>query len=244
MILLAEKEKEKQKLLQICEKTAFGCKIAGVAASYGFEKSFACFWLDTESDVVFCTVDGLMLISGTVLRGKETAEFLRAVGPQAVMCAVRNAEELGLHASSSGDVLKKQLERGEEKPLAQSNVSIRELYGLLEENSMVEEFEPFYLDLSHKLRHGTAVVFTEYNGSELRGCAVVSSISSRGAVLSALAVREDCRRQGIGSALVHRVEAQFPGKTLYIFRDKEKNKEFYRELGYSKADTWIYSAQE
>ena len=243
MILLVEKEKEIRKLLLACEKSAFGCKIAAVAGSYGFDKSFACFWLDTESDVAFCMVDGLMLISGTVLHGKETLEFLRAVGPQTVMCAVRNAEALGLQAAERGDVLKKPLRSGEERAIPQSNVSIREIYGLLEENGMVEEFEPFYLDLSHRLRHGTAFAVTEYRGSDLLGCAVVSAISGNAAILSALAVREDCRRQGIGSGLVRRVEEQFPGRTLYVFRDKEKNKEFYRELGYSKADTWVYSTR-
>ena len=241
MILLAEKEKEQRRLLKACEKTAFGCKIASVAKAYGFDKRFACFWLDTESDVVYCMVDGLMLISGTVLHGKEAGEFLRAVGPQSILCAVRNAEELGIPAVDSGDLLKKQLKEGEERPVPQTEISIRELYGLLEDTGMVEEFEPFYLDLSHKLRHGAALALTEHRGSSLAGCAVISSISRNAVVLSALAVREDCRRQGIGSSLVRRAEQQFPGKTLYIFRDKEKNKEFYRELGYAKTDTWVYS---
>ena len=69
MIRLVEKEPERRKLLELCEKTPFGCKISSVATSYGFDKSFACFWLDEETDVVFCLVDGVMLLSGTVLEG-------------------------------------------------------------------------------------------------------------------------------------------------------------------------------
>lgn len=241
MILLADQEKDRQRLLRLCEKTAFGCKIASIISVYGFDKGFACFWLDQQSDVAFCQADDLMVISGTVLNVEETREFLRATGPRAVMCAVRNAEALSLGVSDSGDVLKKRLEPGERKPLDPYGVNIREIYGLLEETGMVDEFEPFYLDFSHKLRHNAAYAVTEYRGGELAGCAVVSSISRTSAILSALAVRPQYRRQGIGSALVRGTEGCFPGKTVYVFREKGKNQEFYKELGYAKTDTWVYS---
>lgn len=241
MIQLVEKEEDKQRLFQICDKTAFGCKIAAVAKSYGFDKSFACFWLDSELDIAYCLADGVMILSGTVMRGKESFEFLRAVGPETVICAVRNAEEMGLSAVRSGDVLKKQLPAGKEKTLPSFEVNIREIFALLEENEMVHDFEPFYLDLSHKLRHGTACVFTEHQGSGLTGCAVVFFPNEKAVLLSALAVREDCRRQGIGTRLVRRVEETFPGRTIYVFRDKEKNTEFYKKLEYVKVDTWVCS---
>ena len=61
---------------------------------------------------------------------------------------------------------------------------------------MVGEFEPFYLDLSHKLRHHAALALTVPGENGLRGCAVVSSISAKSAILSALAVREDWPQAG------------------------------------------------
>lgn len=241
MISLVEREQDRARLLRLCEKTAFGCKIASLAGAYGFDKSFACFWLDDSSDVVFCQSDGLMILSGTVMDPSEIREFLRAVGSQAVICAVRNAEALGLPVSDSGDVLKKRAEPGEVLPEASGEVNIREIYSLLEGEGMVEEFEPFYLDLSHKLRHGAALALTEKREGGLAGCAVVSSISEGSAILSALAVEERFRRRGIGSKLVHQVEKSLPGKTVYVFREKEKNREFYKSLGYGKTDTWVYS---
>ncbi len=241
MIALVDREEDRQRVLRLCEKTAFGCKIASVISSYGFDKGFACFWLDTGSDVVFCHADDLMVISGTVLNVDEAREFLRAVGPRTVMCAVRNAEALSLGAAESGDVLKKQLNKGEGKTPDPYSVNIREVYGLLKDNDMVDEFEPFYLDFSHKLRHNAALAFTEYRGEELAGCAVISSMSKSAALLSAVVVRPEFRRQGIGSELIRRAEEAFPGKTMYVFREKEKHREFYKKLGYSKADTWVYS---
>lgn len=241
MIALVEQDQDRARLQRLCEKTAFGCKIASIISAYGFDKGFACFWVDTKADVAFCQSDGLMILSGTVVDPAETMAFIRAVGPQAVICAVRNAEALSLPAASSGDVLKKRLEPGTAKPADGYEVNIRELYSLLEETGMVEEFEPFYLDLSHKLRHGAALALTESREGALAGCAVVSSISRGSVLLSALAVKEKYRRQGLGSALVRRVEAAFPGKNVYVFRDREKNREFYKKLGYAKTDTWVYS---
>lgn len=241
MIRLVEREQDQRRLLALCEKTAFGCKIASWATAYGFDKSFACFWLDTEADVVFCLADGVMLLSGTVLDGSSLRVFFRAVGAREVFCAVRNAEALDLPKAVSGDVLRHPLAHGEAPPMPLFPVNIREIYALLEENSMVEEFEPFYLDLSHKLRHQAALALSVPGRDGLRACAVVSSITQRGAILSALAVEEASRRQGLGSALVKKAESYFPGKTMYVFREKNKNKEFYRGLGYTKTDTWVHA---
>ena len=106
MIRLVQGEGEKRRLLALCEKTPFGCKIASIANSYGFDKSFANFWLNTEEDVVYCLVDGAMLLSGTVLQGDASREFLHVVGAREVLCAVRNAEAMNLTPTQVGDVLK------------------------------------------------------------------------------------------------------------------------------------------
>ena len=92
MIRLVERVTAKKQLLQLCEKTAFGCKISSIATAYGFDKSFALFWLDTEEDVVYCLVDGVMLLSGTVLNGEAARQFIRASGAKEILCAVRNAK--------------------------------------------------------------------------------------------------------------------------------------------------------
>lgn len=244
IIVLVEKEEEKQRLLQVCKKTVFGCKIASIVAMYQMDKSFACFWLDSQADIAYCLIDGLMLLSGTVLKEGETRDFLRAVGARSVMCAVRNAEALSLKACKTGDVLKKYLPENEDgnrpKDFRNSQVNIREVYGLLEEAGMVGEFEPFYLDLSHRLRHGGALVAAEYREQEIAGCALVSAITETAAILSALVVKEELRCQGLGTALVQEVENRLPGKTLYLLREKEKHQKFYQKLGYTKTDTWVH----
>ena len=143
MIRLVQGEGEKRRLLALCEKTPFGCKIASIANSYGFDKSFANFWLNTEEDVVYCLVDGAMLLSGTVLQGDASREFLHVVGAREVLCAVRNAEAMNLTPTQVGDVLKHTQEPGDLPKELPPSVNIREIYTLLEKAGMIGEFEPF-----------------------------------------------------------------------------------------------------
>lgn len=228
-------------MLRLCEETAFGCKMGALIRSYGFDKRFACFWLEEGAACAYCLVDGLLILSGQPGDLEEAREFMQAVGPDAFIASEAAARRLGVKASQCGEILKKALPAGAGPALPLGEAPIREIYGLLEEAGLAGEFEPFYLDLSLKLRRGTALALYERRGQEMAGCAVVSAVSGTGAVLSALAVGEKYRRQGIGSGLVAQVESLLPGKALYIFREKGENERFYRQLGYAYEDGWAYA---
>lgn len=241
MIQFVENDQQKLRLMQLAEGSAFGCKMAAFVRSYGFDKGFACFWLEEKSDCAYCLMDGLLIVAGTPGGPEEARAFLRAVGPEAVIAPGGAAKALGLAPTVQGEVLKKALPVGEAPPLGQQEAPIREIHGLLEACGMAGEFEPFYLDLSLKLRRGTALALTEYRKKTLAGCAVVSAVSQYGAVLSALAVDQRLRGQGIGSGLLAAAERLLPGKTLYIFRGQEENEYFYRKHQYVHEDDWVYT---
>ena len=238
MIQIAERKEQQENLLKLCAKSAFGCKSASIAMAYGFDKKFSCFWTEDQSTAVYCLVDDVMILSGTPKNAQETKSFLHMVGAKELICALRNEELLALEPEQRGDIMQKVIVPNE-TAAAENEVNIRDIYFLLEECGMATDFEAFYLDLSHRLRHGAALAVTQYSGHELTGCAVVSSITGTAAILSAVAVREEYRRQGIGKKLVQAAEKGLGGKTVYVFKEKDKNEEFYKELGYHKADTWV-----
>lgn len=240
MIVMVEDKKSQDKLLELCSKSAFGCKTHAAALSYGFNRKFAYFWLDKNESAAYSLVDDVMVISGTLAEPKEVNSFVRAVGANSLICAVRNAEALGISKDEIGDVLRKNLE-GEPPEIKPEEINIREVIFLLEDMGMVEDFESFYLDLSHRIRHRTAFVETHYENDELVGCAVVSAVTPISAVISAVAVRDEYRRQGIGTKLIENAEKKLSGRTIYIFKDKDRNLEFYKQLGYIKTDTWVSS---
>ena len=238
MIFAVNTIDEQKQMMKLCGKSPFGCKIAAIAIAYGFDKKFACFWIDDKTETVYCMVDDVMIIAGTVTNPAETKAFLDAIGVSEIFCAVRNSEILNFMAAETGEVLKKK-SVGIGEMSGQSSVSIRDVYSLLEENEMCGEFETFYLDLSHRLRHQAAIAVTEYSENELIGTAVVSAITPAAAIISAVAVDEKFRRQGIGTGLMEKVENRLSDKMLYVFKEKGKNEVFYKKLGYIKSDTWV-----
>lgn len=222
----------------VCRGTAFGCKLGGVARAYGFGRDFARFWVG--GGAAYGLLDGEMSVAGEPGDMEEAKEFLAALSPGGVFCESRLAGGLGLAAAAGGAVMEKSVPEGEGASFPAPG--LREACELLAGAGMAVETEAFYLDLSHRIRHGAGLALGEYRGGELIGCAVVSAIAEGSAVLSALAVREDCRKEGIGSGLLRRAERALPGRRLFIFRESGKNREFYEKSGFTEAGRWSQQA--
>ena len=222
----------------------FALRIISAGQSYGLNTPFLDIW--QGNGLLISRMDRAVTLAGMPEEEsmEETRLFLAACGGETVLCSRETAvcfPEFSIQAG--GPVLVRQ-QPGKTASLPGEFPSPRTLYQVLSAcqspSFPVPEFEPFYLDLSHKLRHQAALALTVPGEGGLTACAVVSSISQRGAILSALAVQKESRRQGIGSRLVRQMEGYFPGKAMYVFREKHKNQEFYRNLGYSKVDTWVH----
>lgn len=234
MISLVESQRDRDCFFSICQGTAFGCKLGAIARAYGFSRDFLRLWSDGTA--AYGLLDGEMTIAGYPGEPGEAREFIQMIGPGSVLCDGSIAGGLGLTASAEGAVMAKDLADGE--PVSVQAPGLREIYALLIDAGMAIDFEPFYLDMSHRLRHGAALALGRYASGELTGCGVVSAVTEKEAVLSAIAVREDCRRLGIGTELMKEVEQALPGRRLYLFRESSKNREFYRKLGFTEAGRW------
>lgn len=116
-------------------------------------------------------------------------------------------------------------------------ISPREIYAVLKANGMVGEFEPFYLDLSHRMRHGTVrCAGVSANGKTVAVAAAVLGESA--SLISAVAVLPKFHRRGLGTAVVRKIERMLPSGTVYILREERKNEAFYDALGYKPCGAW------
>lgn len=234
MIRLVDSPRREAEFFGICRSGAFGCRLAAVARAYGFSRDFARFWVGEGG--AYGLLDGQMSLAGRPEDMEEARQFLRALGPGSVLCERELAAGLGLESALEGAVMAKPSPSGE--PSVFPAPRLMEVCGLLVRAGMAVSAEPFYLDLSHRIRHGAALALGEYRGGELIGCAVVSAVFEGSAVLSALAVREDIRGKGVGTQLLGRVERALPGHRLYVFRESGKNRAFYEKLGFTEAGRW------
>ncbi|MBQ1660046.1 MAG: GNAT family N-acetyltransferase, partial [Clostridia bacterium] len=96
----------------------------------------------------------------------------------------------------------------------------------------VPQYEDFILDMSHKLRHGTSkCIAVEYKG-EYAACAMTVAQSASSAVIGAVAVKREYRRLGFGSLCVSELCRMLGNREIFIVRLKDRNKEFYEQLGF------------
>lgn len=235
MIRFVEGPAEEARFARLCEGSAFGCRLRAVSEAYGFGYPFARFWLSETA--AYCQLDGALSAAGMPEDSEEAAAFLAMSGAGELLCSASFRRALGLRSAGGGMVLVKELPPAP-PPESWEFPDIPAIWRLLTASGMSLDQEGFHLDLSHRLRHGAALAFGAYAGEQLTGCAVVSAVTEREAVLSALAVEEHSRGQGVGSLLMARVERALPGKKLYILREAGKNRTFYSRLGYRPTDRW------
>ena len=229
--------------LQPFSHTVYGCRIYSIAEAYGLDEPFAQFWCQDDRAAV-AKIDSVLVLDlydGADL--EEVASFCRMVGAEKVLCDANAAKKLGFSAAMSGPLM---MAQNEEKPLIipehEFNPSIRELYNLLQDSETetfrAPEFESFYMDLSHRIRHGTAAAAGIRKNGCLEAVAVCTAQACGKAVISSVAVRPGARRNGLGSGIVRALASHLPQRELYVFRAERENEHFYQNLGFQDCGKW------
>ncbi len=247
MIRLAEAP-DKPDLEEYCRKESpYACRIWATARAYGFHLPFARFWMQVQEGAVtaaVCKLDGAAVLeAGHTADFEELKGFLRAADISFLLCSAEACAGLKIPAVRQGRVMVswENLGRG----LGQNiewNPGIREIYALLRDCRSdlfpVPDFEPFYLDLSHRIRHGTACSAGIRKDGELAACAVASHLTDNAAVVSAVAVRPLFRRQGLGTDVVRALLSGADRESGFVFRAEGENEAFYGALGFSDCGGW------
>lgn len=248
MIRLVKAE-EVPRLQSFCETTPFGCKIEGLRRAYGLALPFARFWMQkTEQGEITAAVsslDGIMVLDWrNQADGEELTEFLSAAGCRTLLCEEAAAKALYGQADRQGRILAFD-KGGQEEPCPYSGqlcseVPARNLFSLLCECGELkqEQFEAFYLDVSHRVRHGAALTQGLEKEDRLIACAMASSITDHAAVLSAVAVHPQFRREGAGSAVVIQLLKRLASRKAFVFCGTEEAERFYASLSFASSGTW------
>ena len=66
---------------------------------------------------------------------------------------------------------------------------------------------------------------------------ILSSVTDKGAVLTAVRTQPEFRRMGYGSMLVRRLVSDCKG-TVYLMREQGRNEQFYLQNGFINQGLW------
>ncbi len=229
--------------LAFCEESpsAYTAKLSAAAAAYGWERPFLRFWIqekDGKPIAAIGKIDGEVTVA--VKEGAwtdELTEFLDMIGHTHLICDGEMADSLGEPAQKGTVLRSSNVLTGVQ---AEWNPPVREVYTLLEqcrsEKFPVPDFEPFYLDLSHRMRHDSArVAVLREQGNLTAGAIAVYGTHS--AVLSAVAVAPGCRGTGRGKAVVSALAASLNGLERYVLCHPELSA-FYESMGFLPCGRW------
>ncbi|MGN0558051.1 MAG: GNAT family N-acetyltransferase [Acutalibacteraceae bacterium] len=229
------------------------CRIMSVYNAYGANMSFSDFWCqyDDKNKVssAVCRIDNQVTLYTTENSDiAEIADFIAFLKPFSILCDDSIGLKLDSYSKQSGMVLKYNSDsvknKSEQSIKVIKNPDIKKLYILLKstdfENFTNVDFESFYLDLSHKIRHSCARAYAVFDGDKIISCAVVPFETQDCAIINAVATDINYRRKGIASSLLKSIisELQSENKSIYIYREMNKNTKFYKGLNFCEKSVW------
>ncbi len=118
-------------------------------------------------------------------------------------------------------------------------VPFREIYALLSAVfDRVSSFEPWYVDMSHRIRHGCCHIATEYADDRLISIAMTVAETEEIALIGGVATAQEYRGKGAASRCIGRLISDLSQRTIFIAPDNERAERLYKTLGFTPCGTW------
>ena len=210
------------------EKGIEANKIRALFLAYGLKYDFCRFYIQ-DDECIISSLDGSFVICGDSPDYEELAKFFTVNGFSDIFCS----EEAGLclteYLPSDKHRVNFMKYSGDPYPCAVDEApSLTDVYAILKDCFDID-FEPWYLDMSHRVRHGVSQCFLL---NETSTVTVQYDINGE-ALISQVATKKDSRGQGTGSRIVKAVSSKLSPSEVYIICEDELI-DFYKRSGYTK----------
>lgn len=230
-------------------QSIYSCRIMCLADSYGLKFDFVQFWLQyNESGKVISAIskyDNAVTVQKTENSNiSELTEFLGIIGFTSILsdiCFFDNEK------ATDGIIM--ELVNPKRKNISNTeiivNPDLNEIYKLLtecqSEKFVVPKYEDFLLDMSHKIRHNTALCVAVRNKGDLVSTAMTVAQSDNTAIIGAVATVPKFRKYRFGGLAVLSLAEMLKNRKIFIMRDKDENGDFYKSLGFEDKGKFIIS---
>ena len=218
-------------------------KIKANFLSYGGDCSFLLCWCqrsDTGITAIICRFEqSVIIVASDDADFGEIKDFLKVVGFSSLQASPFVFKKLGLEFTEYQVVFKKAKIGGKLPPMP----NIKNAYDILfdEESPHIKKvpFDSFYVDLCHRIRHGTAAAVLNCNS-----VCVASHITNNAAVISGVATKISSRKTGSGSTVLNSLCESLNGRKIFAAAE-ESVVPFYIKNGFEVCGkTAIYYIKE
>lgn len=223
MIKRIDNDNELNLLLKRLDNGVEAQKIKALAACYGAKYDFCRFYGAGNS--VLCGLNGEYILCGCD-DPDELAEFFEFAGFSEIFCSFGAGDELAKRLCCRREDIDLMRFIGEGAACeTERETPLEELYEILKTGFDIE-FEPWYLDISHRIRHGVA------RTRRLGDSALVIQHEIGGAaLLSQIATLPRSRGKGNAARLIRAVCAELYPSAVYILCE-DKLFGFYERVGF------------
>lgn len=231
---------------KISATNPFGIRIKALNNAYA-DTDICDFYIDTKTGGAMAKCgDVLILDAENGIDREQLKSFCDLAAVKTVLCS--GELDFGDVTKTEGYILKyKGIEICPDFDNAAFNENIRDIYSLICDNLESDlskiGFDTFYVDLSHKLRHGSAASAVIYNdeGDTPCSCAVAPFVCGEGAVISSVCTDKKFRRRGYGSVAVYALIAwlkEMKVSDVYLQIEDKSLLDFYYPMGFAAVGTW------
>ncbi len=205
-------------------------KIRALFNAYGTEYDFCRFY--RQDNTFISALDGSFVVCASEdVDISELAQFFRMNGFAEIFCTAEIGAALSEMLSASCSEV--DLMHFEGSTAQQVNIdttpSLSDVYSIISEGFDIP-FEPWYLDMSHRVRHGISVCCTLENKAAL----VIQHNINGEALISQVACRKAHRGQGIAAWLVMSAAAALAPSDVFVLCEAALIP-FYEKCGFLSA---------
>ena len=219
-------------MLTLPEKGVEAQKIRSLWNAYSAKYEF-CRFFTSENSVIGILNESVVLFCNDNISEDEFSEisaFFSFCGAREIFCSDNVGQCLGKLLNCRVQLVNLMRFTGRSEsaetevnpPLAEVFEVIQSAFGLTE-----DLFEPWLLDMSHRIRHGVSEV------RRLEKSVLVVQYSSSGEVLlSQIATHPDYQRHGGAKRLISAVCADYPDSSIYVICE-DCLVDFYKSIGFT-----------
>lgn len=221
------------------KKDIFSVKIFALLEAYGTKYPFIRFYAQKNNGIVtavICILDNDITLSliNEIADIDELREFVSVMGFSTLLCddsfEIDNSFDSGVIMSSDRKI---------ELPCRYTVVDeypyLFDLFNFVDYADV--DFESWYVDISHRIRHGCAKAVTLNINGQIISSAIFSAVYKNDALLTAVQTKPEFRKSGYASALVSAMCCDVTG-TVYLMREDNKNEGFYKRLFFENTGRW------
>lgn len=238
-------------MLKLCENMSeldflspdpYAARISALAATYGFEQSFALFWVqyvDENPVAAVSRLDGAMSVfCGANTDFEELASFIKTVGFSTLVCREENMGMLGFEADNASYIVKYEGIPDGEMPNVLWDYDKKKIYELLSDCGFeMGSYGDFAADYCSRLNKGAAMLAAVEN-DELDACASALFIGKNSVLLGAVATRKEARGNGYASKAVKALANRLNDKSVFLFCRNDSLLAFYEKTGFVYNGKW------